>query len=352
MKIVTVLGARPQFIKASPVCSALKSAGYNELLIHTGQHYDDKMSEIFFTELSLPRPHLNLNVGSKSHAEQTAQMLIGIEKALLEHKPDFVLVYGDTNSTLAGAVAACKLQIPIAHVEAGLRSFNRSMPEEHNRVLTDHCSEILFCPTTTATKNLSIEGITKGVHLVGDTMLDAVRAYSTKAEKESEAWKTLRLTPKGYYLATIHRPYNTDSKESLGKALTALEALKHPVIFPVHPRTRARFTEFGLKVPANIQMTDPLSYMDMLALQKNARVVLTDSGGVQKEAFFLGTPCVTLRSETEWVETVEAGWNIVTGIEPQKVIQAVAHFEKSSLSHPPHCFGDGHAAEKIVSLLR
>jgi UDP-GlcNAc3NAcA epimerase len=352
MKIISVLGARPQFIKASPVCTALRKAGHEEILIHTGQHYDDKMSEIFFTELSLPRPHLNLNVGSKSHAEQTAEMLIGIERALIEHKPDYMLVYGDTNSTLAGAIAACKLQIPIAHVEAGLRSFNRSMPEEHNRVITDHCSEILFCPTSTAVKNLHAEGIKYGVHQVGDTMLDAVQSYSEKAEKISPAWKALGLKTKSFYLATIHRPYTTDSKETLGKALSALGSLKHSVIFPVHPRTRARFKEFGLSPAANIQLTEPLGYMDMLALQKNARAVLTDSGGVQKEAFFLRTPCVTLRSETEWVETVEAGWNIVTGIEPNSVIQAIEHFEKSELSKAPDCFGDGHAAEKIVAQFR
>jgi len=349
MKIVTILGARPQFIKAAPVCHALKQNGCEEILVHTGQHYDANMSEIFFRELSIPAPSVNLNVGSGGHGKQTGEMLAKIEEILLTHKPDKVLVYGDTNSTLAGALAACKLGIPIAHVEAGLRSFNRSMPEEHNRVLTDHCSDLLFCPTQTAVNHLAFEGIRNGVHLVGDTMFDAVLSFRELARSRSDAMKKFGLKPKNFYLATIHRPYNTDDPVALESAMKALGSLGHQVLFPVHPRTRPKLQ--SLSLASNIQLCDPLGYLDMLLLQEEARVVLTDSGGVQKESFFLKTPCVTLRTETEWVETVQAGWNIVTGVDSSAIQKAVEQFERNPPLTPPDYFGSGDAAARIVRIL-
>ncbi|MGE3261150.1 MAG: non-hydrolyzing UDP-N-acetylglucosamine 2-epimerase [Bacteriovoracia bacterium] len=349
MKIVTVLGARPQFIKAAPVCHALKRGGHEEILVHTGQHYDANMSDVFFDELNIPKPAVNLQVGSGTHGKQTGEMLAKIEEVLTQHKPDHLLVYGDTNSTLAGALAACKLGIPIAHVEAGLRSFNRSMPEEHNRVLTDHCSELLFCPTETAVKHLKNEGIQKGVHKVGDTMLDAVLQFRQIAAKKSRAMHTLSLQPKEFYLATIHRPYNTDDPKALKAALEALSALGKAVVFPLHPRTRPKIA--GIKIGSNVKLCDPLGYLDMLLLQENARIVLTDSGGVQKEAFFLKTPCVTLRTETEWVETVETGWNIVVGTDPSGVVKAVKAFENNTPQPPANFFGSGDAADRIVKIL-
>ena len=325
MKIVTVLGARPQFIKAAPVCHALGKSGHREVLVHTGQHYDRKMSDVFFEELGIPEPAVNLGVGSGSHARQTAEMLIGIEDVLLEHHPDWLLVYGDTNSTLAGALAACKLGVPIAHIEAGLRSFNRSMPEEHNRVMVDHCADMLFCPTPTGVKHLATEGITRGVHLVGDTMFDAVLEFGARAEQRSAILAGLKLEHQQFVLATVHRPYNTDDPERLARLLRAFVTLPYPVVFPVHPRTRSRIVELEGAVPGieRLTMIEPVSYLEMLVLEKHARIVLTDSGGVQKEAFFFGVPCLTLRPETEWVETVEAGMNIVVDTDAVRIEQLV-----------------------------
>ena len=351
MKIVTVLGARPQFIKAAPLCRALREAGHQEILVHTGQHYDASMSEVFFREMGIPEPTLNLNVGSGPHGMQTGIMLQKIEQVLVDHKPDWTLVFGDTNSTLAGALAACKLMVPVAHVEAGLRSFNRSMPEEHNRVLTDHCSDLLFCPTETAVKNLREEGIQNGVHRVGDTMLDAVQAYAPLADLHSRVLEILGLQEKSFYLATIHRPYNTDARENLDRVLQALGSLRRVVVLPLHPRTKARIAQFALPVPRNVMIAAPVGYLDMLRLQKAAKVVLTDSGGVQKEACFLGTPCVTLRSETEWIETVQAGWNRVVGTGSADVAAAVEAFENHELPPPLSGFGDGQATIRIAQLL-
>ncbi len=249
MKVVSIVGARPQFIKAVPVGKALRAAGHTEILVHTGQHYDDDMSAVFFRDLEIPEPDYNLGVGSGRHGWQTGQMLIRIEEVLLREKPDWVLVYGDTNSTLAGALAACKLRIPLAHVEAGLRSFNREMPEEHNRVLTDHCSDLLFCPTQTAVDNLAREGITKGVHLVGDTMYDAVLQFAEIARQRSTILQDLGLKPKEYLLATVHRPSNTDHPDNLRNILAAFAEIEEPIIFPVHPRTRQKMAEFGLLDP-------------------------------------------------------------------------------------------------------
>lgn len=354
MKVLTVVGARPQFIKAAPVSRALREAGHTEFLVHTGQHYDQQMSRVFFEEMRLPTPLVNLEVGSGPHGWQTAQMLMGLEMTMQQQRPDCVLVYGDTNSTIAAALAACKLQLPVAHVEAGLRSFNRAMPEEHNRVLTDHCSDQLFCPTQTAIENLTREGLTRGVHLVGDTMYDAVLQFAEIADLRSCILEQLGVTPRNYLLATLHRPYNTDSPASLRAILRAFADTDETVIFPVHPRTRQKIAELddapGTKA-AKVKMIEPLGYLDMLMLERHARLILTDSGGMQKEAYFFGVPCVTLRPETEWVETVEAGWNAIAGASPERILRAVKEHAWPTASAPPQLFGDGHAAAKIVAHL-
>lgn len=353
MKIVTVVGARPQFIKAAPVSKALKEAGVREFFIHTGQHYDHGMSQVFFDELSLPQPHTNLNIGSGSHGKQTGQMLIGIEEILLAEKPDCVLVYGDTNSTLAGALAAVKLQIPLAHVEAGLRSFNREMPEEHNRVLTDHCADILFSPTQTGVDNLAKEGIIQGVHLVGDSMYDAVLQYAEVAEQRSKILEALHIKPKEYLLLTIHRPSNTDNAEHLRNIFSALKENGEAVIFPLHPRTRAAMHQMHVHMEdyPNIKTVEPQGYLDMLMLEKNARMVLTDSGGMQKEACFFSVPCLTLRLETEWVETVANGWNMLVGVEPERILMGLQKTTPSS-NRGTVLFGNGQSAAEIVRILK
>lgn len=351
MKVVTIVGARPQFIKAAPLSRALRANGHLEFLLHTGQHYDREMSHLFFEELALPPPDLNLNVGSGSHARQTAEMLIGIEDALQKEKPDWVLVFGDTNSTLAGALAAAKIGIPLAHVEAGLRSFNRAMPEEHNRVLTDHCSDALFCPTASAVEQLRREGITQGVHLVGDPMFDAVRLFGETARARSRILQTLGLRKDGYLLATLHRSYNTDDPGALARLLEILASLEEIVILPLHPRTRQKMADFGLDIrSANLRLIEPVGYLDMLMLEQHARLILTDSGGVQKEAYFFAVPCLTLRTETEWVETLEGGWNTLVGLEAGKIRQHVRESARPPFP-PPSIFGDGRSAERIVRIL-
>jgi UDP-N-acetylglucosamine 2-epimerase len=322
MKIISVVGARPQFIKLSSLSRELRKK-HEEIILHTGQHYDDELSQIFFPQLSIPEPDYNLGIGSAEHGEQTGRMLKGIEEVLLFEKPDLVIVYGDTNSTLAGALAAVKQKIPVAHVEAGLRSFKRSMPEEINRVLTDQVSSLLFCPTRTSVQNLKKEGITKGVHLVGDVMYDCLREHIKRAEESSRIMKKLSLSKKDFYLVTIHRAENTDIKENLKKIVDILSGLDKKSVFPIHPRTKKFLSEFGLlgklESKNHLLPIDPVSYLDMLILEKNARCVLTDSGGVQKEVFFLKTPCLTLREETEWVETVESGWNRTCGLDHKKI---------------------------------
>jgi UDP-GlcNAc3NAcA epimerase len=354
MKIVTVVGARPQFIKAAPVSKALREAGHTEFLLHTGQHYDYGMSQIFFDELGLPQADVNLDVRSGEHGQQTGQMLMGIEEVLLREKPDWVLVYGDTNSTLAGALAAVKLHIPFAHVEAGLRSFNRAMPEEHNRVLTDHCADLLFCPTQTAVENLAKEGLTTGVHQVGDPMYDAVLMFSEKAGQVSTILETLGLQKGGYLLATVHRAYNTDDPRALETIVSTLASLDEPVIFPVHPRTRQKINQMGLinrkSSIKNLQFIDPVSYLDMLLLEQNARMILTDSGGVQKEAYFFDVPCLTLRPETEWVETVQSGWNVLVGTDQERILSGLNHVFPD-LDNRSDLFGDGHAASKMADCI-
>ena len=355
MKITSIVGARPQFIKAAPVSKALHEAGHEEILVHTGQHYDYKMSQTFFDEMDIPEPAINLEVGSGSHGLQTGEMLIRIEKFLLHKRPDRVLVYGDTNSTLAGAIAACKLCIPLAHVEAGLRSYNKEMPEEQNRVLTDHCSNLLLCPTETAVTNLAKEGITKGVRLVGDTMYDAVLQFAKTANERSKILDELKLKPKQYLLVTVHRAYNTDVSENLTNILSALAEMNEPVIFPVHPRTRQKIAELNGRLDlvgesGNVRLIEPVSYLDMLVLEQNARLIMTDSGGMQKEAYFFSVPCVTLRPETEWLETVEVGWNVVSGVEPENIIAATQKTDWPT-EQGRGLFGNGDAAQKIVDSL-
>ncbi len=354
MKVITVVGARPQFIKSVPVSRALEAASVREFLVHTGQHYDVNMSQIFFDELGIPRPHVNLGVGSSTHGRQTGEMLIRLEEIILKEKPDMVLVYGDTNSTLAAALAAVKLHIPVAHVEAGLRSFNRQMPEEHNRVLTDHCADLFFCPTATAVENLTREGIKKGVYLTGDVMYDAVRIFSEQARDRSTILQRLGLTRGSYLLATVHRPRNTDDPQRLRALVEAFMRLDAPVIFPTHPRTRQRLSLLNLSpgylAQRDVHLLDPVGYLDMLMLEQNARLILTDSGGIQKEAYFFAVPCITLREETEWVETVNAGWNVLVGADVEKIL----HFAHTFVPRvtPPPVFGDGRAADKIAAIIR
>jgi UDP-N-acetylglucosamine 2-epimerase len=326
MKILTVVGARPQFVKLAPLSKILRENGINEIIVHTGQHYDENMNDLFFKELEIPEPDYNLGIGSGNHGEQTGRMLIEIEKIILKEKPELVIVYGDTNSTLAGALAASKLHIKLAHVEAGLRSFNKRMPEEINRVLTDHVSDILFCPTQTAVENLKNEGITKGVYLVGDVMFDALLHFSKISDMKSNILERLNIKPKEYYLATIHRAENTDNYERLKNILTAFSKMDEIVVFPIHPRTRKMINYYGLDdllENNNVKVIDPVGYLDMLKLEKNAKAILTDSGGVQKEAFWLKVPCITLRDETEWIETVNLGWNRLVGSDVEKILKAV-----------------------------
>lgn len=320
MKIVTIVGARPQFIKAAAVSRVLRRQ-IREVLVHTGQHYDGNMSQVFFEELEIPPPDCNLGIGSGEHGAQTGAILAAVEKVLLKEKPDRVLVYGDTNSTLAGALAAAKLHVPVAHVEAGLRSFNRRMPEEINRVLTDHVADLLFCPSQTAVDHLAAEGIRAGVHRVGDVMYEALMHAGRLAERNSRALERLQLAPGAYALATIHRAENTDDPARLGRLVAALQEVARtlPVVFPVHPRTRRRLPD--LAPGRGLHLVEPLGYLDMARLETRAALILTDSGGIQKEAYWLRVPCITLREETEWVETVQQGWNVLAGADPERIVR-------------------------------
>lgn len=356
MKILTIIGARPQFIKAAPFSDVFRK-NQTEILVHTGQHYDLNMSEIFFDELKIPRPDYNLNIGSGNHGEQTAKMLMGIEEIIFKESPDGVLVYGDTNSTLAGALAASKLHIPVFHVEAGLRSYNKFMPEEQNRILTDHLSDLLLCPTKTAILNLEKEGINEGVVNTGDIMYDAVlRNWKISNEKyASNKWiKELRvlnetdkrLENNGYYLATIHRAENTDKIEKLSVIFSALEDLDKPVLMPIHPRTNKKINELKLKFK-NIILVEPVGYLLMLTLISNSKMIITDSGGLQKESYFLDIPCTTLRDQTEWIETLKGGWNILSDINKMSIIKHVTRDTISLKKDGEMFFGDGKAAMKI-----
>ena len=354
LKILTIVGARPQFVKAFPVANLTNSSDeIDEVLVHTGQHYDANMSEAFFRELGLPQPKYNLGVGSGSHAVQSGKMLVALDEVLSQEIPDIVLVYGDTNSTLAGALAASKSNIPIAHVEAGLRSFNRRMPEEINRTLTDHASDWLFCPTAKAGQNLAKEGIKKGVQIVGDVMYDCHLMFTKIADEKSSILRDLGLqtagATAGFYLATVHRPENTNFPERMTSILAALEDLNLPVIFPVHPRTRPSIDDG--KSYRKIRLIDPVTYLDMMQLQKSAQAVLTDSGGMQKEALFNRVPCITLRDETEWIESVELGWNVIAGADRERIVAEVEALPKRTPTYPGDIYGDGRAAEKIVATL-
>jgi UDP-GlcNAc3NAcA epimerase len=349
MKICTIIGARPQFIKAAPVSRVLAAKSCREIIVHTGQHYDYNMSEIFFEELQIRKPDYNLGVGSGSHGAQTGQMLGKIEEVLLIEKPELVLVYGDTNSTLAGALAAVKLQVPIAHVEAGLRSFNRAMPEEHNRVLTDHMADFLFCPTPTAVHNLEVEGLTRGVYNVGDVMYDALLFNTFLAEQKADPLVKLNVSPRAYYLVTLHRPYNTDVPENLTNILNTFALLPYVVIFPVHPRAKKFIQQYDLTLASNIHIIEPVGYLEMLVLEKNAHTILTDSGGVQKEAYCCGVPCITIRPETEWVETVTTGWNTLARPSRESILNALA--KPHPPQKPPPIFCDGQAAQQIVNVI-
>ncbi len=351
MKIISIVGARPQFIKCAPLSSELRKV-HQEILVHTGQHYDHDMSDIFFEELNIPKPDYNLGIGSGNHGEQTGKMLTEIEKVLIKEHPDLMLVYGDTNSTLAGALAAVKLHIKVAHVEAGLRSFDRCMPEEINRVLTDHISDILFCPTQTAGDNLSKEGITQGVHLVGDVMLDALSNNMEVAKMRSRIIEELGLEKRKYLVTTVHRPGNTDSIDNMRSIIEALGESGIPVVFPVHPRTQKLLQEYRLleKMPGNVKLVKPMGYLDMLMLMANARKILTDSGGIQKEAYLLGVPCITLRENTEWMETLEGGWNVLVGGEKGRIIEAI--FNLAPMGTQRNVFGNSRASERISDILR
>jgi UDP-N-acetylglucosamine 2-epimerase len=352
VKVVTVVGARPQFIKAAAFSRELRSAsgGHQEVLVHTGQHYDPELSDVFFQELALPRPDHHLGVGSGPHGRQTGQTLERLEPVLAGEAPDWVVVFGDANSTLAGALAAAKLRLPLAHVEAGLRSFDRSMPEETNRIVADHCADLLFCPTQTAVDHLAREGLAERAHLTGDIMYDSLLQHLPLIDDRSGIIERLGLAPGGYALVTVHRAANTDDPAALGRILDALALLDEPVVFPMHPRARLAFASADLETPPHVRAIEPVGYLEMLALERGARAVLTDSGGVQKEAYLLGVPCVTLREETEWPETLVDGWNVLAGTDPRRIVDAAGRPRPKG--EPPQVFGDGRAAQRMVRLLR
>jgi UDP-GlcNAc3NAcA epimerase len=348
MRVMSIVGARPQFIKIAPVCRVLRQR-HEERLIHTGQHYDAEMSDIFFEELSIPKPDLNLGVGALSNLEQVAQMILRLQPAVQDYQPDWIIIYGDTNSTLAGALVGRALNIPVAHVEAGLRSFNRTMPEENNRIIADHVSTALFCPTPTAVDNLANEGIRENVFLVGDVMIDALLQNRERAG--ARALTAYGLRAKSYFLATIHRPANTESAEALRAILTAFEKLDALIVLPAHPRLRKSIEAHGLTLPANVRALPPVGYLDMISLISHAQLVLTDSGGLQKEAYALAVPCVTLREETEWTETVAAGWNRVVGAETDAILEGARLALSRTPAEHPNLYGDGYASLRIVEAL-
>lgn len=358
--VLTIVGARPQFIKAGPVSAAFRQAGIGEILLHTGQHYDESMSDIFFRELGLSKPDINLEVGSGSHAEQTAAMLTGIEAAILERKPGAVLVYGDTNSTLAGALAAAKVHVPVGHVEAGLRSFNRRMPEEVNRIVADHTSSLLFAPTTTAVENLATEGVPdEKVILIGDVMYDAALRQAEKARAESTILADHNLGEKEFILATCHRAESTDVEGRLKAIFTGMGSASLPVVLPLHPRTKGALEREGLMEWAKerVRLIDPIGYQDMVRMEQAAALVVTDSGGVQKEAYFHGVPCVTIREQTEWVELVEMGWNrLASPDSAEEISQSIAAALGTTGDQDKKPYGSGNAsglvAEAMLKLIR
>ncbi|OIB56110.1 non-hydrolyzing UDP-N-acetylglucosamine 2-epimerase [Natrialba sp. SSL1] len=348
--ILTIVGARPQFIKAFAVSKELQST-HNETIVHTGQHYDEELSDVFFEELGIPEPDYNLDIGSDSHGRQTAAMLEGIEEIIETEEPDIVLLYGDTNSTLAGAIAASKIDPVVAHVEAGLRSYNREMPEEINRVLTDHASDLLFPPSESAADTLEQEGITEGVHVVGDVMYDAILWARDVAETESDVLERVGIEEGDFILSTVHRAGNTDDPDRLESIVDALSNAPFPVVLPVHPRTENRLREYGMweRATSELEVIDPVGYLDFVRLIDASERVATDSGGVQKEAFYLDTPCVTMRDETEWIETMESGWNVLVGADREQIEKELR--VNRYLEEKPTPYGDGTAAEAIVAVL-
>lgn len=351
MKILTIVGARPQFVKAAVVSRALEAASVDEVLLHTGQHFDANMSDLFFSELSIPEPRYNLGIGGGSHAANTGRAMEGIEKVIEAEEPDVVLVYGDTDATLAGAVAAAKLFVPVAHVEAGLRSFNRRMPEEVNRVLTDHVSNFLFAPTEVAVANLRREGILEAaIHLPGDVMYDAVLHYGAMASDKSHVLDDLKIEPRKYILATVHRKENTDDPGRLSGILDGLAAAGQQVILPLHPRTRNRLSEMGMMLPVNVRSIDPVGYLDMLQLQSNARMIATDSGGMQKEGYFNGVHCAVLRDETEWTELIDNGFNRLVGTDADAIARTLNETDWPVADDA--LYGDGRAGEFIAHILK
>jgi len=369
-KLLSIVGVRPQFVKAAMLCAAVDRHNASSAdrvqhrLLNTDQHYDSSMADVFFQQLPLPPPDYSLGIGSGSHGAQTGAMLEKVEAVLLADRPDCVIVYGDTNSTLAGTLAAVKLHIPVAHVEAGLRSFNRAMPEEINRIVADHLATFLFCPTRDSVTQLAREGITDNVYFSGDVMLDAARFFAPLAQQGSSALVDCGVRPREFVLVTIHRAENTDSLERMSQLVEILCALNRPTLFSMHPRLRSRLDDCSeyrdirerLAEAAHITITDPLSYLDMLHLENNARLIMTDSGGVQKEAYFAGTPCLTLRDETEWRETLEGGWNRVVGTSPSTILPLVDSLWAGNGACPqgspaPEPFGTGQAAGKILEQL-
>jgi UDP-N-acetylglucosamine 2-epimerase len=371
-KLLSIVGVRPQFVKAAMVCAAVERHNVQarpadrvqHRLLNTGQHYDFEMAEVFFQQLPLPSPDFNLGVGSGNHGAQTGAMLKGIEELLLREKPGCVIVYGDTNSTLAGALAAVKLHIPVVHVEAGLRSFNRAMPEEINRIAADHISDFLFCPTQSAVEQLRREGIVNNVEFTGDVMLDATKTFTQVAAQRSVVLKDLGLSPKQFILVTIHRAENTDSMERMRELVSTLCRLEQPAVFAMHPRLRHKLEQEphyrelnqALLAARHLQIVTPLPYLDMLSLESNAQLIMTDSGGVQKEAYFVGTPCLTLRDETEWTETLSDGWNRLVGTSPDKILPLVHSLWSRNGASPAGApalaaFGDGKASDRMVQIL-
>jgi len=352
MTVLTIVGARPQFVKAAAISRELREI-HDEVLIHTGQHYDEYMSDVFFDQLDIPEPDHNLGVGSKSHGRQVAEMLINIERLIEEYEPKTVLLYGDTNSTLAGAIAGAKAETDVAHVEAGLRSYNWSMPEEINRVLTDHAADLLLAPSENAVENLRAEGLTEGVHNAGDVMYDAILWAREVAARESTVLEDLGICDDEYILTTIHRASNTDNFDHLERIVDALADAPLPVVFPVHPRTKDRLKEARLwkRTESELRLIDPVGYLDFVRLLDDAERVATDSGGVQKEAFYLDTFCVTLREETEWVETVDTGWNVLVGTDSDAIEIALSQTPDPDIPKPAP-YGDGNAARAIVNHLQ
>ncbi|MBV9270486.1 MAG: UDP-N-acetylglucosamine 2-epimerase (non-hydrolyzing) [Candidatus Eremiobacteraeota bacterium] len=348
MRVLSVVGARPQFVKAALLSEQFAADGVEEIVVHTGQHYDREMSGVFFEELCLPKPRYELNVGSAGHGVQTGEMLKRLEPVVEAEHPDWLLVYGDTNSTLAGALAAAKLHVRVAHVEAGLRSFNRAMPEEINRIVADHVADLLLVPNEQSARQLTTEGITEGVVVVGDLMVDLATKMASGLPAVPAVLQRFEVQPRGYGVATVHRASNTDDPETFARIVAGLRGVDMPVIFPVHPRTREIAQRAGAGMGDNIIISEPLPYAEMIALVSRAAALFTDSGGLQKEAFVLKVPCVTLREETEWLETLEDGWNVLAGSDPEKIAKSARRLMPLRQAHP---YGDGHAAQNIVRAL-